>query len=213
MDRNAKKEAMESPVLGMFGAMQSNGNLLSEREGAAEAKQMRELPVNGTKGREDEWKTLGFEFGEPEDDELFRPVLKQPDGWHLKSEGHDPRHMILLDNKGRRRGTMFYKNAFYDRKADIRLEPRLSVEYHPDFDNKTKLVVDAAHSIFEDKRTVFTVLFSFDEPMKDGEDQWAYADRARTACVKWLNERYPDWKSKVAYWDEEITGERVEFKR
>lgn len=66
-------------------------------------------------------KPLGFTFGErPDSDSLFISCA-MPCGW--KKEGSD--HAMwsyLLDERGIRRAAMFYKAAFYDRRAFVRLE-------------------------------------------------------------------------------------------
>lgn len=67
-----------------------------------------------------EFEALGFTFGQPDPhDPLFTPT-GLPDGW--KKEGSD--HAMwsyVVDQLGRRRVGVFYKAAFYDRKADMHL--------------------------------------------------------------------------------------------
>lgn len=63
-----------------------------------------------------EFEALGFTFGEPDPrDPMFAPATL-PDGW--KREGSD--HAMwsyIVDQHGRRRASIFYKAAFYDRDA------------------------------------------------------------------------------------------------
>ncbi len=67
-----------------------------------------------------EFEALGFVFGDPDpDDPLFMPATLPP-GW--KREGSD--HAMwsyLADQHGQRRVAIFYKAAFYDRRAFMRL--------------------------------------------------------------------------------------------
>lgn len=69
------------------------------------------LPIGMDHGRSVE---LGFEIGEPVD-ELFVTV-KAPEGWQLKPTEHSM-WSDIIDHEGQKRGDVFYKAAFYDRKA------------------------------------------------------------------------------------------------
>lgn len=77
------------------------------------------LPTNLRDPRED-FEAAGFTFGDPDPrDPLFMPATL-PDGW--KREGSD--HAMwsyLVDDLGRRRASIFYKAAFYDRDAFMSL--------------------------------------------------------------------------------------------
>ena len=66
-----------------------------------------------------ELEALGFVFGGPIDD-LFINVTF-PAGWSKKATEHSM-WSELLDETGKKRGAIFYKAAFYDRRAFIRLE-------------------------------------------------------------------------------------------
>lgn len=66
-----------------------------------------------------ELEALGFVFGEPIDD-LFVSVTF-PAGWSKKATDHSM-WSDLLDDQGRKRGSIFYKAAFYDRRAFMHLE-------------------------------------------------------------------------------------------
>jgi hypothetical protein len=66
-----------------------------------------------------ELKALGFVFGEPLDD-LFLNVTFPP-GWSKEATDHSM-WSDLLDETGKKRGSIFYKAAFYDRRAFMDLE-------------------------------------------------------------------------------------------
>lgn len=66
-----------------------------------------------------ELEALGFVFGETSDD-LFINVTF-PNGWSKKATDHSM-WSDLLDETGKKRGAIFYKAAFYDRKAFMRME-------------------------------------------------------------------------------------------
>lgn len=91
-----------------------------EKRGQTELVNSDRLPVD-TDGADAEFEALGFTFGEPDPgDPLFRPAAL-PDGWTRQTSDHDM-WSYLLDEHGRRRVAIFYKAAFYDRSAFMRLD-------------------------------------------------------------------------------------------
>ncbi|MFJ5151429.1 hypothetical protein ACIQCF_07540 [Streptomyces sp. NPDC088353] len=90
-----------------------------ERAGQAQLVHSDRLPTNLHSPRE-EFEAVGFTFGEPDPrDPMFAPATL-PDGW--KREGSD--HAMwsyIVDQLGRRRASIFYKAAFYDRDAFMSL--------------------------------------------------------------------------------------------
>lgn len=78
------------------------------------------LPADLSPTDEQAWTDLGFTLGEPADgDPLFRHATL-PTGW--KREGSDhAMHSYLVDERGIRRVNIFYKAAFYDRRASMTL--------------------------------------------------------------------------------------------
>jgi hypothetical protein len=71
-------------------------------------------------GRDAGFEALGFTFGERVDgDTLFRPATL-PAGWVKRGSDHDM-WSYIDDELGRERVAMFYKAAFYDRSAFMRL--------------------------------------------------------------------------------------------
>lgn len=91
-----------------------------EREGKAQLLNSDRLPVD-THGTDREFIALGFTFGDPDpEDPIFRPATF-PEGWARKSSSHDM-WTYITDRHGRDRVAIFYKAAFYDRSAFMRLE-------------------------------------------------------------------------------------------
>jgi hypothetical protein len=86
----------------------------------------------------DALEALGFVFGEDADD-IFVTV-KFPDGWDKKATDHSM-WSDLLDDKGRRRGNIFYKAAFYDRSAHMRMIPRFNIIQDYELDGAVGFVV------------------------------------------------------------------------
>jgi hypothetical protein len=77
------------------------------------------LPTELRSPRE-EFEALGFTFGAPDPhDPMFSPATL-PDGWTKQGSDHDM-WSYVVDERGRRRVGIFYKAAFYDRRADMHL--------------------------------------------------------------------------------------------
>lgn len=79
------------------------------------------IPVDGPI---DELEALGVKLGPVDDaDPIFREC-ELPDGWRREA-GDGPGHFwsYLLDPQGRRRVSIFYKAAPYDRRAFFRITP------------------------------------------------------------------------------------------
>lgn len=75
------------------------------------------LPTDLSPADETAWTALGFTLGAPvEGDPLFRHATL-PEGWTRRSH-QDPRGSDILDARGIPRVSIFYKAAFYDRRAN-----------------------------------------------------------------------------------------------
>lgn len=134
----------------------------------------------------DELVALGFVFG-ADIDELF-VACTLPAGWSKRATDHSM-HSDVLDEKGRIRAAIFYKAAFYDRRADMRMSSRFNVsafEGGKDDDHYRTTVTDAGAVIFE-----------------IGERhhrEFDLGDEHEKAALAWLDERHPDWRNPLAYW-------------
>lgn len=99
--------SMDSYITGMESAGQ--GQLVASEQ----------LPTD-TDGTDDEFVKLGFVFGDPNPaDPMFRPA-KLPEGWRKEGSDH-AMWSYVVDEYGRRRVGVFYKAAFYDRSANMRV--------------------------------------------------------------------------------------------
>jgi len=66
------------------------------------------------------WLALGFTFGDPDpSDPLFMPATLPP-GWKRQATDH-AMGSVIVDTLGRKRVSIFYKAAFYDRSAHMSL--------------------------------------------------------------------------------------------
>lgn len=120
--RNTTREVQENPLgfiaacLGSGGASQAIEE--QERNGQAQVLASTTLPTEGS--RDPELIALGFTFGEQvKGDPLFRQATL-PDGWTREGSDH-AMHSYICDKRGVRRVNVFYKAAFYDRRADMHI--------------------------------------------------------------------------------------------
>ncbi len=126
MKKNASNEPRMTPAalaalaagqMGNFLAAATPGGIeAQEAEGQRQACRASRLPRKGTEDRSP-WEALGFRFLGG-DDKLFIDV-EFPAGWRLVATDHSM-WSDLVDDKGQKRASMFYKAAFYDLSAFIR---------------------------------------------------------------------------------------------
>jgi len=97
---------------------------IEAQEAAGQAEVVRDcnrLPKRMIRCERSDFEALGFEFIGPADD-LF-DLVAFPAGWKLVATDHSM-WSDLLDGDGVKRFAVFYKAAFYDRKAHVSpLEP------------------------------------------------------------------------------------------
>lgn len=146
-----------------------------------------------------ELEAFGVKFGTDHDDLFVNVTL--PAGWKKNATDHSM-HSDLLDEKGRKRASIFYKAAFYDRKADMYLTPRYRVNRYQESD------ADGNRLEYEPSRrpTHFiicvmdceTVLHTIGHRL---QDDYKVGNEHAKAGEAWVAERFPDWKNATAYWD------------
>lgn len=153
---------------------------------------------------------MGIVFGEDADD-LFVNV-QLPDGWS-KQHGEDSRGSYLVDSKGNKRASIFYKAAFYDRYASISLMRRYSARYESlDKDNRKAsgyvgMATDRGVEIWRSDEIEPEPPYPIqsDENYPQVRLDWlAWSDKRKglgKLAGEWLDENYPDWRSPVAYWE------------
>lgn len=194
---NTAKQAQENPIIPILSALQLGA---SESIYAQEAAGQRDLVESTTLPSEisdEDRKALqkhGVRFGKQVNDDPLFTYAFLPDGWQIKPSDHSM-WSYLLDDKGRRRASIFYKAAFYDRKAHLSCERRFSIS--ADYDREDKERVAVAKIMDMDDVIHRT------EPvaMIEGK-RWQAGEEARNKAQQWLNDRYPEWKDPSAYWGE-----------
>lgn len=129
---------------------------------------------------------IGFRFGADVDD-LF-VACELPPGWTKRGTDHSM-HSELLDEQGRVRAGIFYKAAFYDRRADMSMNRRYSVSSYKDGSTKEMRRVD----VYDGD----SVIKEFGEVKRD---DWAGMDALEKAAREWLTAQHPEWQSPLACW-------------
>jgi len=147
--------------------------------------------------------------GSVADDKLFRHA-EMPGGWSKRATDH-AMHIDVIDGQERRRVGIFYKAAFYDRKAHFVIRPRYAI--HEDYDEQTRRFSAMRVMDFETGEALFRPEEPNAKAVRDkighmlrGEAEndahWLdYGEREimREAARAWLLERFPDL-APGAYW-------------
>ena len=113
--KNTAKKANPEWLLGSNpGAIENQ-----EKEGQEELSNSSQLPrTDGFKDVKSQYEKMGIKIvGESKEDELFYDVIL-PVGWNIVSTEHSM-WSNLVNEKGSIVAKIFYKAAFYDRRADI----------------------------------------------------------------------------------------------
>lgn len=158
----------------------------TEKRGQQQLVNSDRLPSD-LKGDRAEWEALGFTFGEPDpDDPLFMPATL-PEGWKREPADHDM-WSYVTDQHGRHRAEVFYKAAFYDRRAFMRLASlRSYVQAHveegkpllTDGEWATRGAVTAAmrEHVVESRKDASDFLGYAADPGRDEDNRRYFADR------------------------------------
>lgn len=138
---------------------------------------------------------MGVKFGADVDD-LF--VMAQlPDGWKKQATEHSM-WSDLLDENGRKRASIFYKAAFYDRKAHMNLCRRYIADAHESCDADGTAVEYGKHThvktVVKDCADIIHTI-----GIREADD-YQTGDEHRVLAETWLDVHYPDWHNPLAYW-------------
>lgn len=205
--------SQQSPLLHLLGAMDDQqrrrpqGSFIEDMEARGQrelASQTSQLPTEGSDNPV--WAKMGVVFGEKvEGDAIWRKVTL-PEGWKVVPTNHSM-WSDLKDAKGRKRGGIFYKAAFYDRSCSITPDRRFNVRTEYD---ETNDEVRRQRALVSDAVTGETVLtnpwveFSNADTAEARDKNYAlYKDleAQRKTCETWLAAHWPDWMDASAYWD------------
>lgn len=153
-----------------------------------------ELLPSDMQGRREAFEKMGFKFGEPVDGDPMFLKAALPEGWKKQRTDHAMWSKIV-DENGRDRAKVFYKAAFYDRRAHMYLSERYKIEgpYGDETYNTGKpceaRVIDlktgeVLHRLTRDK----------------GPEEWQSADwNAAEAAGEWLKQNRPNHRDPLAW--------------
>lgn len=168
------------PFAGTPGAIEA-----SEKAGQTALVQSTDMPLDlgAPKGA---YEALGFTFGEPIDSLFQKATL--PPGWTRAATGHSM-HSDILDEKGRKRVSVFYKAAFYDRRANCDLVRRFSIV--PLYNEKW----DALGMTAKDGDAVIATFAESKAPLSHEQEV-----AARAVAKKWLDDAFLGWEDPTKHW-------------
>lgn len=192
MPKNTSKRAHDNPLEFLAAAMSMGSSGAIEHQesvGQRDLCHSDSLPSDMREGCREALESIGAKFGDIDpSDPIFIPCTL-PLGWTKKGTDH-AMWSHLLDDKGRKRGSIFYKAAFYDRSAHMNMECRYRIRQ--DYENQEACV----YGVFDGETLIHAC-----EPVQYGDKRWESSDSARNVAKSWLDEKFPDWTSPVAYWD------------
>lgn len=153
----------------------------------------------------DDMVQIGIERGQPVDELFVSCAL--PAGWRRIATEHSM-WSDIVDDKGRKRASIFYKAAFYDRRAYMSLECRYTVSVEPVLGWAAKDYRSGGWvALVKDAGTVIWASSAI-EPEPDynaDRDVWHNwldrKDALADAASNWLIQNYSDYKNPTAYWD------------
>jgi hypothetical protein len=188
--------AMSGDMENFIAASTAGGIEAQEKRGQMEQAQKQTLPLD-LRGRE-HFEALGFVFGSPVE-EIFQETTF-PEGWKKVPTDHSM-WSDLVDDKGRKRGGIFYKAAFYDRSAHASLSPRFHVskDYESKEPTDTVMVVDACGIV--DRKIEGLPKPDWSGDREKAREASGKSEAASDELTAWLDAEYPEWRSPVAYWD------------
>jgi hypothetical protein len=171
-----------------------------EKRGQQEFNASEVLPKDCKGCTREQLESLGITFGKDVDDLFVEARL--PAGWKKQATSHSM-WSELVDDKGRARAQIFYKAAFYDRSAHMHLSCRYSYNgnypvtgYGDNYDfeaDREGVVTDQGRVIWRTARKT-----KRDSSLK-------LVDEIEAEAKAWLEQRYPDWRNPLAYWDAAAT--------
>lgn len=135
-------------------------------------------------------------------DDLFWDV-QLPNGWEIKATTHTMWN-DLIDDKGRKRASFFYKAAFYDRDAFINFNTRYTTRVdHTANSEEVGYKGWCKSPTIGHIKDCEEVIYS--TATKDSFDDYGMQDNVEKAIQEELEnymvEHYPDYKDVNAYWD------------
>jgi hypothetical protein len=135
---------------------------------------------------------VGFKFGDNIDNLFVEATL--PTGWKRAPTDHSM-HSKIVDEQDRERVSIFYKAAFYDRRADARLVKRFTISnQYPDLPGGEGLGKDQIRVAVLDCGNVIHQMPA------TGRREWDAAKQSQKDAIAWLAERHPEHSDPTVGW-------------
>lgn len=151
---------------------------------------------NNIKWTKEQYERMGIEIVEEYDDLFLNIVL--PDGWKINPTNHSMWNEVI-DKKGRKRISFFYKGAFYDRDAFSNFEKRFTYSEMPFDDYQTNVSYEERNTkewygvIYDAGKEIYRTVGHISKDY--------YDNIIESLCIDYLNEYHPNWKDINYYWD------------
>lgn len=135
-------------------------------------------------------------------DDLFWSV-SLPAGWEIRATDHTMWNE-LIDDKGRKRGTFFYKAAFYDRDAFMNFETRYRIEVthiaDPDADYDVWSASDYQGRVYDSNNIIYSTATI--KPTGSYFEDDKLKDELYAELETFMKANYPNYTDIQAYWNE-----------
>jgi len=218
MNKPIKENGVSVLFEAMVGGTGSSAIESQEKRGSRQLCASEALPTELIRGTEEQLAAIGVIVGEPfENDPIFRPATL-PSGWKIVPTSHNM-WTYLVDDQERRRAAIFYKAAFYDRKAEMSLEccycivSGSAIRYENAEDCIPNCVLGDDDSVVVktgargELREIYRVVCPIAYPDKNTEDRvarlkefWKAEKEARRKVRAWIDENYPEHSNPAFYW-------------
>jgi len=144
----------------------------------------------------EQYKRMGIKVIDKYDDLFLNVIL--PASWEIKATDHSMWNEVI-DNKGRKRITFFYKGAFYDRDAFSNFEKRYTYSEMPFDEYKT----DATYEEREEKEWYGIVYDCKKEIFRTNgiKNKDYFDDSLKEECKNFLNNNFSLWNDINSYWN------------
>jgi hypothetical protein len=179
----------------MLGVNASNQIERMEADGQRQLSQSSQLPTSGLDALVKAIPAIRV-IGVSEGDSTFSDV-ELPAGWHVQPTDH-AMWSDLRDDKDRKRAGIFYKAAYYDRRADIHVIRRFSIER--DYSSPNYLT-ECAYVVTDGGKQVWRTRVEVLPERGDWQASEAIETVLRAEAAAWLEPQFPNWQDASAYWD------------
>lgn len=119
---NVENTSQRDPLLHYVGMLDDTERYITGMEAAGQRQLVNSsvLPASTPNDSREAFEALGFVFGAPVSGDPLFVEATLPAGWEKRGSDHDM-WSYIYDADGNQRVAVFYKAAFYDRKADMYL--------------------------------------------------------------------------------------------